>query len=217
MDASEYALHEAASSSQPRRSRIATTVIDDSRTYREWELRHANLLIPIASEKASKAQQLALRGANVQTVHRTAFFSYLQTKSPSEEKRQQLFRLLHSTKDLKPAILFEHRQYMLAYSSRLSADHIVDVMQDELGFNLLQRYEKAYARYFEIKCFLATSPNDSPTRELVFETYREAQANLLRLRRLLETEVSRESVPSFETLELLSRSGRYKAINYLNN
>lgn len=215
MDASEYALHEAASSTRPRRSRIARTVVNEPHNYREWELRHANLLLPVASEKANKSQQRALRSTSIQIVHQTAFFRYLQAKPPNEKKRQQLFRLLHATKDLKPAMLFEHRQYMLAYSSRVSADHIVDVMQDELGSRYLQQYEEAYARCFEIKCFLATASTTGIMRELVYETYREARGNLLKLRRLLETEFSSESRHSFEKLELLSRSGRYKALDYL--
>jgi hypothetical protein len=215
MDASEYALQDAAQSDQPRESRIASTVINDSQKYREWEVRHANLLIPVAEQNAGKYQILALRRANVQLVHRRAFFKYLQTHPVSSERRQQLFRLFHATMDLNDAILAEHRQYMLAYSSGISTDHIVDVMHNETSTRLAQQYETAFSRYFEMKCFIAIA-GSGITRELVSASLRDAQGNLLRLRRRMETELPRERLSDFEQQELLARSGRYEIQNYLN-
>ncbi len=214
MDASEYALQDAAKSDQPRESRIASTVIDDSQKYREWEVRHANLLVPMAEQNAGKYQILALRKANMQLVHRRAFFNYLQTHPVSSEQREQLFRLFHSTMDLNDAILVEHRQYMFAFSSGISTHHIVDVMHNETSTRLVQQYENTFARYFEMKCFIAIAGSSS-TRELVSASLRDAQGNLLRLRRRMETELPRERLGDFEQQELLARSGRYKIQNYL--
>lgn len=216
MNASEYALHSAVDSDVPRESRIANTIIGDYQKYREWELRHANLLVPVAEQKAEKYQILALRKANVQLVHRRAFFKYLQTHPVTSERRQQLFRLFHSTLDLNEAILAEHRQYMLAFSSGISTGHIIDVMHDDSSMRLVGLYESTFARYFEMKCFIASAGKTSVTTELVKSSLRDAQGQLLRLRRRMETEVPRERHGNFDQQELLARSGRYEIQNYLN-
>lgn len=216
MSASEYALHGAAESEIPRESRIATTIIGDNLKYREWELRHANLLVPVAEQKSEKYQILALRKANVQLVHRRAFFNYLQTHPVNSLRREQLFRLFHSTLDLNQAILTEHRQYMLAFSSGISTEHISDVMHDPSSTRLTDLYEKTFARYFEMKCFIASTGENSSTRDMVTLSLRDVRRQLLRLQRRLETDLPREWHGNFEEQELLARSGRYEALNYLN-
>lgn len=216
MDASEYALQNASESDEPRESRIATTIIEDQQKYREWELRHANLLLPVAEQKAEKHQILALRKANVNLVHRRALFTYLQTHPLNKHLRARLFRLFHSTMDLNDAILVEHRQYMLAYSSGISTEHITDVMHDERSSYLVDQYEKTFARYFEMKCYIANAGTSTITQELVQSSVRDAQGQLLRLRRRMETELPREKHGNFDQQELLARSGRYEIQNYLN-
>lgn len=215
MNASEHALHDAAESDLPRPSRIATTILNDFQKYREWELRHANLLLPVAEQKAEKYQILALRKANVQLVHKRAFFTYLQNSEIDIERRKQLFRLFHTTLDLNDAILAEHKQYMLAFSSGISTDHIVDVMHDASSRHLIELYERTYTRYFEMKCFVANAKGGSITREVVNASLRDAQGQLLRLRRRMETDLPVERRGTFERQELLSRSGRYEIQNYL--
>lgn len=215
MDASEYALRDASESSLPRESRIANTILGDSQKYRQWELRHADLLLPVAEESAKKRQIVALRKARTQLVHRRAFFKYLRTHEVSNEQRQQLFRLFHATMDYNEAILVEHRHYMLAVSSRISTDHIIDVMHDVTSARLLQQYEKAFARYFEMKCYVACA-GDSNCIDIVRTTLRDVNGELLRIRRRIETEAPDGDGGNFDRQELLSRSGRYKALNYLN-
>ncbi|MBT8089488.1 MAG: hypothetical protein KJO01_04705 [Gammaproteobacteria bacterium] len=215
MTASEYALQDATESSEPRQSRIASTIIDDDKKYREWELRHANLLRPVAEQSARKYQVLALRHADVQLIHRRALFKYLQTHEVRGVCRRRLFRLFHTTLDHEEAILAEHRQYMLAYSSGISTNHIVDVMQDSTGTRLVEQYEKTFARYFEMKCFIATA-RDSDCIKIVRSSLRDVQGRLMRLRRRMETELPTERTGSFDQQELLARSGRYEIQNYLN-
>lgn len=214
MSASEYALQDATESSEPRRSRIATTILGDSDKYREWELRHANLLVPVAEQNARKYQVLALRQADVHLIHRRAFFQYLQTHEVRGEKRKQLFRLFHTTLDFDAAILSEHRHYMLAFSSGISTDHIIDVMHDGTSTPLVESYEKTFSRYFEMKCFVATS-RDSDCIRIVRSSLRDVQGQLLRIRRRLETELPSERTGNFDKQELLARSGRYEIQNYL--
>ena len=215
MDASEFALRDAIDSPSERDARIANTVVDDSRHYLQWETRHADLLLPVAHQKAKKPQIIELRKAKIQLVHRRSLFKYLQSHKVRGRKRHQLFRLFHSTLDYNDAILAEHRLYMLAVSSRISTDHIVHVMYDPATDQLLSQYEKTYARYFEMKCYLATTDGGNCV-ELVRGSMQEAKARLLRIRRRIETVPPSGGSGNFEREELLSRSGRYPALNYLN-
>ena len=215
MTASEYALQDATESSVPRESRIASTILDDDKKHREWELRHANLLRPVAEQSARKYQVLALRHADVQLIHRRAFFRYLQTHEVRGELREKLFRLFHTTLDHDEAILAEHRQYMLAFSSGISTNHIIDVMQDDTSTRLVEQYEKTFARYFEMKCYVATA-RDSNCIRIVHASLRDVQGHLMRLRRRMETELPTERTGNFDQQELLARSGRYEIQNYLN-
>ncbi len=214
MEASEFALQEAAESSLPRESRIASTLLNDGRKYRHWELRHANLLLPVAEQRAKKRQIMELRRAELQLVHRRALFTYLQTHDLTDRQRQTLFRLFHSTLDYEEAILTEHRQYMVAVSSHISTDHIIDVMQDDSSGRLLQQYEKTFARYFEMKCYIA-SARDSHTVDLVRSTVRDLKGRLLRIRRRIETEYPDVDSSSFYQQQLLARSSRHEIRNYL--
>lgn len=215
MDVSELALQDASESSLPRDSRIATTVLQDSRKYRQWETRHANLLLPVAQHSRKKPQIVALRHAEVQLVHRRAFFNYLQAHEVRGKQRERLFRLFHSTLDYNDAILAEHRHYMLAVSSRISTDHIIDVMDDLISTRLLRQYEKTFGRYFEMKCYVACA-SDSDCSELVYQSMRDLQKQLLRIRRQIELEPPSGDGGNFDRQELLARSGRYQALNYLN-
>ncbi len=215
MEASEFALQDAAESDLPRESRIANTILSDDQKHRHWELQHANLLVPVAEHRSKKRQIIELRRAEVRLIHRRALFNYLQTHEVPDTLRQDLFRLFHSTLDYKAAILTEHRHYMVAVSSHISNDHIIDVMQDETSARLLEMYESTFGRYFEMKCYIATA-KDSSCVEFVRLTARSLYEQLLRVRRRIETEAPVVSDSDFYQQELLSRSGRYEIQNYLN-
>lgn len=117
--------------------------------------------------------------------------------------------------DFQDAVLAEHRQYMLAVSSRISTDHIIDVMEDPASMSLLRQYEATFARYYEMKCYLACA-TDSNCIALVNTSLRETHANLLRIQRRIETEAPAGYGGNFEQQDLFARSGRYEAVNYLN-
>ena len=215
MDVSEFALQGAAESASARESRIATDVLRDDRKYREWESRHADLLLPVAEQSRKKPQIVALRDAEAKLVHRRAFFRYLRAREVRGEARKRLFRLFHSTLDYNDAVLAEHRQYMLAVSSRISTDHIIDVMEDSNSNLLLQQYEKAFSRYFEMKCYVACA-GGSDTARFVQQSMRDLQGRLLQLRRQMQTQSPAGHGGNFDRQELLSRSGRYPVLDYLN-
>lgn len=215
MDASEIALQDATESPLPRESRIATTVLGDAQKYRQWEVRHAELLLPVAEHRSKKRQVVALRHAEIRLIHRRALFTYLQTHELNDNQRETLFRLFHSTLDYQAAILTEHRQYMLAFSSHISNDHIIDVMQDDTSVRLLSQYEATFGHYFEMKCYVACS-NDSHCIDLIRSSVRDVYGQLLRIRRRIETEPPAVDFGDFHQQELLARSGRYEIQNYLN-
>ncbi len=214
MDESEFALRDAADSSSLRVSRIVNTILQDNRKYRLWESQHANLLLPVAEHNNKKHQIIALRNVEVQLVHQRALFRYLRANEVHGVPRRRLIRIIHATLDYHVAVLAEHRQYMLAVSSRISADHLIDVMNDVSSKNLLHQYEESYARFFEMQCYV-TGTGDSGCIELVRSTMDDARDQLRRVRRRIETEPPVSDGGSFDRQEALARSGRYPALNYM--
>ena len=214
MDESEYALRHACDSSSQRVSRIVNTILGDSQKYKIWESRHADLLLPVAEHNNKKRQMMALRNLEVQLVHQRALFRYLRDQRVRGEPRRQLFRLFRATRDYREAVLAEHRQYMLAVSSRISTDHLIDVMHDVNSKRLVRQYEESYADYFKLQCFLATT-EDSIFIELVRLTMRDARKELQHKRQRIESESPVSDGDSFDRQAILAQSGRYPVLNYM--
>jgi len=103
---------------------------------------------------------------------------------------------------------------MLAVSSQISTDYITDVMRDVSSDRLLQQYEKTFSRYFEMKCYVATS-KDSHCIQLISSSLRDIKGQLLRIRRRVETDAPVVDGTDFRQLELLARSNRHEMRNYL--
>jgi len=214
MDESEYALRVASDSSSERVSRIVNSMLQDNRLYRLWESRHADLILPVAEQSRTKPQINALRLAEVRLIHRRALFRYLRAKQIRGELRRRLMRIFHSTRDYHDAVIAEHRQFILAESSRVSADHLIDVMHDGVSGSLLHQYEKTYARYFEMKCYVA-GMGDSKCIDLVRMSMAETKARLQQVRHRIETEPPDSDCHSFDRQEITARSGRYPMVNYM--
>ena len=214
MNESEYALHNASDSSSPRELRIVDTVLQDGRLYRLWESRHADLLLPVAEYSHKKRQIVALRNAEVQLVHRRALFGYLRSNGVRGDERRRLFRIFHQTLDYDSAVLAEHRQYMLAVSSRISTDHLIDIMNDPRSKSLPRQYEELYRRYFEMNCYVA-GMGDSTCTGLVRLTMQDTRKQLQQMRQRIEPESPASDCASFDRQEPLARSGRYPILNYM--
>ncbi len=103
---------------------------------------------------------------------------------------------------------------MLAVSSRISADHLIDVMNDPKSKSLPSKYEKLYARYFEMQCYVM-GMGDSSCLELVRSAMGDARDRLRRLRRHIESEPLDSGCASFDRQEELARSGRYPVLDYM--
>jgi len=214
MGESEYALQSASNSSSSRISRIVNTIVQDNQTYKMWESRHADLLLPVAEHNDRKHQVLALRNTKIRLVHRRALFKYLRENEVRGEQRRQLFRVLHESLDYPDAVRTEHRQYMLAVSSRISADHLIDVMHDPKSKDLPRDYERLYTRYFEMQCYVM-GMGDSDCIALVRSTMADARDQLRRLRRHIEAEPVDSGCADFDRQEVLARSGRYPVLDYM--
>ncbi len=214
MQESEFALQSATESPDERVSRIANTIIDDGRMYRRWESEHANLLVPVAEHRKNVAQLMELRNAEVQLVHRRALFRYLRRTGLNGAPREQLFRTIHATRDFNDALLTEHRRYMLAVSSHVSADHLIDVMKDVSSRRLLDVYAATYDRYFEMRCFIATE-HSGICADLVRLSMRDATKSLTRVRLRIQSEAPVTDGGDFDREAALARSGRYPVLDYM--
>lgn len=214
MDESEFALQDASDSSSPHVCGIVAAILQDSRTYQLWESRHADLLLPVAKQNSKKRQIVALRIAEVQLVHQRALFESLQTNKTRGEERRKIFRIFHSSLDYHASVLAEHRQYKLAVSSGVSADHLINVMYDPTSQSLLQQYEELYARYFEMKCYVA-GMGDSNCISLVRSGMVDTYGQLRRIRQRIESEPPVRECGNFDRQEALARSGRYPVLDYM--
>lgn len=214
MDESEYALRQACDSSSERVSRIVNTIIGDSRKYKHWESNHADLLMPVAEQSNKKQQILALRKLEIQLVHRRALFNLIRDQRIRGKARQKLFRFFRATRDYQEAVIAEHQQYMIAMSSRVSTDHLIEVMHDVDSKRLVSQYEESYANYFKMKCFLAIT-EESYFIELVRMTMRDTREELLRKRNRIETAPPNTDGGNFDREAVLAQSSRYPILNYM--
>lgn len=214
MDESEFALHNAAESERDRISRIASTILGDGKIYQQWESQHANLLRPVAEHRKNRSQLMELRFAEMQLVHRRALFRFLQSSGLKGHTRERLFRTIHSTRDYHDAVIAEHRQYMMAVSSHVSADHIIDVMKDVSSRRLLDMYDNSYTRYFQMRCYVALAGNTDCV-DLVRMTMKDTARELQRTRMRIQSEMPVTDGGNFDREEALARSGRYPILDYM--
>ncbi len=215
MQESEQALEDAASGASPRAARIAGQVLADGRTHSLWESRHAELLRPVAEERRRTPQILAMRRVETGLVHQTALIDYIRSKQIRGRLRKRLFEAFYGPRELTDAILIEHRNYVLATSSALSTDHLIDIMHDSLSTELLGVYRKAYASYFSMFCYFTCS-RDRVMADAIKTSMQEANRRVRRVRRQIYSVKPENGHSDFDQQAALARSGRYPVINYMN-
>lgn len=214
MDESEQALADAASSRRPRISRIAQDMLADSRVYRVWESRHADLVVPVARQSRRTAQLFGLRELEVKLLHRRALIRSIRRQGFIGEDRKRLFTAFYGPRDTQDAILAEHRQYVLAVSSRVSADHLIDLMQDPVSVTLLREYRALYSDYFEHYCIMVSS-DDPLVADALLPDMAHKRRRILNMIRRIHTERPLSGPASFDQQAVLARSGRYPIRDYL--
>ena len=214
MHESEQALNDAAEGDSPREKRIAQHVLGDSKILRLWESRHADMMVPVAAPGTRANQVFNLRDVEVKLLHRRALIRSIRKLGIGGEARDRLFSTFYGPRDTQDAILTEHRQYSLAVSSRISADHLIDVMDDPLSFRLLDMYTDVYSRYFETYC-KAVLASDETVIAMYHEQLKPLRSIALSLIKRIHTERPHGSDTSFERRALLARSGRYAIRDYM--
>jgi hypothetical protein len=214
MDESEQALFSAAQKGSGTDARIAKQIIGDSKTHSLWEARHAELLRPVAEQNGRTPQVMALRDVEVRLVHRRALIDHLREHQLRGKERERLFQVFYGPREFQDAVLAEHRQYMLAVSSRVSTDHLIDVMSDPVSKKLLADYECLYARYFDLYCYVVGSA-DRAGAEATKHLMTDARQQTERVRRRINTVRPDGRASDFERQAVLARSGRYPMLDYM--
>lgn len=214
MDESEQALYAAAQQGSGTDSRIARQVTGDAKSLGLWESLHAELVRPVAEQNARTPQVLALRDAEVRLVHRRALIEHVREVQLRGRDRERLFEVFYGPREFQDAVLAEHRQYMLAVSSRVSTDHLIGLMSDPVSKKLLADYETVYTRYFDLYCYVVGSEDRASAdaaRHLMTGARQEAE----RLRRRINTVRPDGRAADFERQAMLARSGRYPVLDYM--
>jgi hypothetical protein len=214
MDESERALSDAAQDCSTRAGRIASQTLGDSRNLSLWESRHAEMLLPVAERSRRAPQIFALRDIEVRLVHRRALIQHIRKHSIVGKERDRLFAVFYGPMETTNAMLAEHRQYTLAVSSRVSTDHLIDVMSDPVSVQLLEEYESIYSRYFEIYCFVVAGDAGAMTEMAKMEMIALKRLAMRAIRRI-HSEVPDTSPSNFDRQALLARSGRYPVLDYM--
>lgn len=214
MDESEQALSDAAEGCRRRDARIARQILGDSKIYRLWESRHADLVLPVAEHGRRARQIFALRDIEVRLLHRRALIRHIRKHRVVDEERDKLFSIFYGPMDTNNAILAEHRQYKLSVSSRVSTDHLLNIMCDPVSIRLLRKYDFIYSEYFELYCFVAGCDDvamEDATKIEMLGLRRRAMQMIKRI----HSERPGGSSSSFERQALLARSGRYPILDYM--
>ncbi len=214
MDESEQALLDATDAKSKRESRIAEHILSDPNMHRLWEARHAELVRPVAEQGKRVQQVFALRDIEVHLVHKRALFDHIRHHELRGLERDQMFAALYGPKDIRDAILAEHRQYMLAVSSHLSTGHLINVMYDPLGNRLLRQYATLYRDYFDLYGQIVRSQGDG-WADAAKPLMSEAREQMATVRQHINSEQPDNHHADFDGQVLLARSGRYPILDYM--
>lgn len=214
MDESGQALSNAAEGRRPREARIARQILGDSKIQRLWESRHADLILPVAERNRRAPQIFALRDIGVRLLHRRSLIRHIRNQEIVGKERDKLFSIFYGPMDTGNAILAEHRQYTLAVSSRVSTDHLINVMNDPVSTRLLTEYQSIYSQYFELYCFFTTC-EDATTEDAIKSELLTLRRRAMHMIKRIHSEQPNSGSSDFERQALLARSGRYPIVDYM--
>lgn len=214
MDESEQALSDAVEGHRQRDARIARQILGDSKIRRLWESRHADLLLPVAEHGRRTRQIFALRNIAVQLLHRRALIRHIRKNRIVGEERDKLLSIYYGPMDRSNAIMAEHRQYQLSVSSRVSTDHLINVMHDPVSVKLLHEYKNIYSKYFKLYCFVVGC-DDTTTADATRPELAILRRRAMQMIKRIHSERPEGGHSSFEREALLARSGRYPIQDYM--
>ncbi len=157
MRESEQAVREHASSGDEIPRRACSQLLANEPRYMEWHAWHEIKMRNVANARHRDPQVLGLRAVAIEQVHRAALVDYLRLGRITGANRDQTLALFHGVSDSRDATLAAHRSYVLAASTRVCGQELLQLVGDREGLQLLHRYELAYAQYFAMFCDRARS------------------------------------------------------------
>lgn len=214
MDESEQALSDAAQSASVVQSRVANQVLQDAKTHRLWESQHASLVGQVAEHRRRVRQVMAMRSIEASLLHRRALIEHIRKHKIVGAERDKLFRVFYGPTDIVNAMIAEHRKYVLALSSYISIEHLINVMHDAVSTQLLEVYRCTYQEYFDLYCVMAKT-EDPAIADAVGPVVQEARQRASRVRDRLKSIKPDNRYSNFDREALLARSGRYPMQEYM--
>ena len=152
MRESEDAVREHAGSGEEISRRVCSQLLANQPRYGEWHAVHEAKMRNVASPRRRDPQIQALRAVAVEQVHRTALVNYLRQGRITGSARERALGLFHGISDVRDATLAEHRSYLLAASTQVCAQDLLELVGDGEGLALVRRYELAYGQFFGMFC-----------------------------------------------------------------
>ncbi len=149
---SEQALWYAVNDSNRQRSAAAVQVTSDFRLLELWRAGHRALLRPVAEATGRFGQPAELRAASVNLIERCALVDYLREYGIEPAARNVLLSTLRGVAASRNSLLAEHRNYVLALSSIVCFDRLLDTLGDFTGPRLLHHYRYEYLGLFAKSC-----------------------------------------------------------------
>ena len=214
MDESEQALWDATDAKSRHESRIAEHILSDSKAHRMWEATHAELVRPVAEQTKGAQQVFALRNIEIRLIHKRALIDNIRNHKLRGPDRDLMIATFYGPIEIRDAILTEHRRYMLAVSSQLSTEHLINVMYDPLGNRLLSQYETLYTDYFELYGYVILS-RDAGWADAAKPLMTEARERMAIVRQRINSELPDRRHADIDRQVLLARSGRYPIRDYM--
>ena len=150
--ASEKALWFAVNDSNRQRAAAAVQVTSDFRLLELWRSGHRALLHPVAEATGRFGQPAELRASAVTLIERCALVDYLREYGIDPTARDVLLSKLRGVAASRNSLLAEHRNYVLALSSLICFDRLLDTVGDLSGPRLLQHYRYEYLGLFAQSC-----------------------------------------------------------------
>jgi hypothetical protein len=132
--------------------RVCSQLLASGPRYSEWHARHETKMRGVANARRREPQVLLLRAVAIEQVHRTAVVDYLRLGHVTGPAREQTLALFHGVSDQRAAALAEHRTYLLAASTRVCTNELLNLVGDREGQSLVHLYEQAYRQYFAMFC-----------------------------------------------------------------